>query len=148
MGDVGWTHEQLNVLDALKDGSANELILYLLSGQPVNDDLVTIINKYLTTGRFSWKSASPKRGRPKSTSWDDWTCLGLYIKKRELKAKYPEMRVVDIEQEMATSYGLNEFDLRGNIKRGKDFVEFLASKPDMDWAKDLLAQDASTGKKE
>ena len=147
MGDGGWTHEQLNVLDELKAGRANELIAYLLSGQPINDDLETIINKYLNTGSFSWQSSTPKRGRPKSSNWDEWTCLGLYRRKRELQAERPKMRVIDIEHEMATAYGLNEFDLRKNIKRGKDFVEFLASKPDMGWAKDLLEQDASTGKK-
>ena len=147
MGDGGWTHEQLNVLDELKAGRANELIAYLLSGQPINDDLETIINKYLNTGSFSWQSSTPKRGRPKSSNWDEWTCLGLYRRKRELQMERPKMRVIDIEHEMATAYGLNEFDLRKNIKRGKDFVEFLASKPDMGWAKDLLEQDASTGKK-
>ena len=146
MGDGGWTHEQLNVLDALKAGSANELISYLLSGQPINDDLKTIINGYLDTGSFNWKSAMPKRGRPKSTVWDELACLVLYRKKRELQAEYPKMRVIDIEQEMATTFGLNEFDLRKNIKRGKDFVEFLASKPDMGWARDLLEHNSSTGK--
>ena len=60
MGDGGWTHEQLNVLDELKAGRANELIAYLLSGQPINDDLATIINKYLDTGSFSWQSSTPK----------------------------------------------------------------------------------------
>ena len=44
MGDGGWTHEQLNVLDELKAGRVNGLIAYLLSGRPVNDDLATIIN--------------------------------------------------------------------------------------------------------
>ena len=147
MTDGGWTHEQLNVLDDLKAGEVNSLISYLLSGHPINEELAGIIRDYLKSGNFIWQPSEPKRGRPKSRDWDEWTCLGLYRKKLELKAEFPKMKVVDIEHQMASSFGLNEFDLRKNIKRGKDFVEFLASKPEMGWARDLIEQDLYAGKK-
>jgi len=92
-----WTHEQFNVLDALKIGRAKKLIRFLLEGSIPNNDLFATIEKYLEDGGFYWKSSNPKVGRSHWHKWDEWTCIGLYRAKKELLEKYPDKRVIDIE---------------------------------------------------
>ena len=139
MEETKWTHEQLNVLDALKIGQADVLIRFLLEGGIPNSDFLAIIEKYLEDGKFSWKSSTPKVGRPQSNKWDEWTCIGLYRAKKELLEKHPDKRVLDIEGMMEKSYATNIDDLRKNINRGKNILKSLAEKDGMEWASVLLA---------
>ena len=139
MEETKWTHEQLNVLDALKIGQADELIRFLLEGGIPNNDLLAIIEKYLEDGEFSWKSHIPKVGRPQSNKWDEWTCIGLYRAKKELLEKHPDKRILDIEGMMEKSYATNIDDLRKNINRGKNILKSLAERDGMEWASVLLA---------
>lgn len=43
MEETKWTHEQLNVLDALKIGQADKLIRFLLEGGVPNNDFLAVI---------------------------------------------------------------------------------------------------------
>ena len=139
MVETKWTHEQLNVLDALKIGQADKLIRFLLEGGVPNNDFLAVIEKYLEDGDFYWKSSNPKVGRPHSDRWDKWTCIGLYRAKKELLEKYPDKRVIDIEGMMEQSYATNIDDLRKNINRGKNILKSLAERDGMEWASVLLA---------
>ena len=120
--ETKWIHEQLNVLDALKIGQADELIKFLLEGGVPNNDLLAVIERYLEDGEFSWNPLYPKVGRRHSNKWDEWTCIGLYRAKKEFLEKYPDKRVIDIEGMMEQSYATNIDDLRKNINRGKNIL--------------------------
>ena len=139
MEETKWIHEQLNVLDALKIGQADELIKFLLEGGVPNNDLLALIERYLEDGEFSWNPLYPKVGRRHSNKWDEWTCIGLYRAKKEFLEKYPDKRVIDIEGMMEQSYATNIDDLRKNINRGKNILKSLAERDGMEWASVLLA---------
>ena len=139
MEETKWTHEQLNVLDALKIGQADKLIRFLLAGGVPKNELLAVIERYLEDGEFSWNPLYPKVGRRHSNKWDEWTCIGLYRAKKEFLEKYPDKRVIDIEGMMEQSYATNIDDLRKNINRGKNILKSLAERDGMEWASVLLA---------
>ena len=138
MDKIEWTHEQLNAFESLEKGEVNELIKLLLSDGALNEALRYRLSKKLSEGDFLWKPRKAKIGRPPSKKWDDIACIRLAMRKSELLEQYPNLRVIDIEYQMVDEYAVNVDDLRKYITKGKKALSYIADKPEMEWAKNIL----------
>ena len=138
MEEPKWTHEQLNVLEALNAGSANELVSFILEGGELNVPLISKLKSLIKDGNFSWKANNPKVGRPISDKWSDWACLNLFAEKMYQLENSPDKRVIDIEMFLSKEHGVNIDDLRKHITKGKKLYEYFVSKEGEEWAKQLI----------
>jgi hypothetical protein len=138
LDEIEWTHEQLNAFESLEKGEVNELIKLLLSDGVLNEALRNRLSKQLSEGNFAWHPKKAKIGRPKSKKWDDWAYIGLARRKSELIEQKPNLRIIDIEYQMADEYALNVDDLRTYVREGKKILSYMADKPEMEWAKNIL----------
>ena len=138
MDKIEWTHEQLNAFESLEKGEVNELIKLLLSDGLLNEALRNRLSKQLSEGNFVWHPKKAKIGRPTNKKWDDWAYIGLARRKSELIEQQPNLRVIDIEYQMANEYALNVDDLRKYITEGKKILSYMADKPEMEWARNIL----------
>lgn len=138
MAKIEWTHEQLNAFESLENGEVNELIRLLLNDGILNKALRDRLSKQLSEGDFVWNPRKAKIGRPRSKKWDIWACVGLARRKSELIEQCPNLRVIDIEYQMADEYALNIDDLRKYVREGKKNLSYMAGKPEMEWAKNIL----------
>ena len=138
MDDVEWTHEQLDAFEALAKGNVNELVKLLLNDGVLNEALKNRLSQQLSDGDFTWKPFRVMTGRPKSNKWDTWACIGLARRKSELIEQNSNLRVLDIEYQMADEYALNVDDVRKYVREGKKKLSYMADKPEMEWAKHIL----------
>ena len=138
MDEIEWTHEQLNAFESLEKGEVNELIKLLLSDGVLNEALINRLSKQLSEGNFVWHPKKAKIGRPTSKKWDDWAYIGLARRKSELIEQQPNLRIIDIEYQMAEEYAMSVDDLRKYITKGKKTLSYFADKPEMEWAKNIL----------
>ena len=141
-----WSHEQLNVLDGLNRGDANQLVKYVVDGGTLNETLVLKLRQMINSGDFGWKQTNPKVGRPVFSIWDDWACIGLVRQKGFLIQKYPEKRIIDIEEILSKEAGINIDDLRLRIKDGIYLLKYFADEKGEDWAKALIKNAKKQGK--
>ena len=104
----------------------------------LNEALRNRLSKQLSEGNFVWHPKKAKIGRPTSKKWDDWAYIGLARRKSELIEQKPNLRIIDIEYQMADEYALNVDDLRTYVREGKKILSCMADKPKMEWAKNIL----------
>lgn len=133
-----WTHEQLDALDALKNGDASPLVALLINGDLLCSDFKDLIQQRLDRGEFISRENKAKIGRPVSNRLNEWFCINVFIKKQELRKAEPHRRVIEIEQQLAEAHALNVDDLRKAITRGKQFLEYFEKNYEMPWAREML----------
>jgi hypothetical protein len=133
-----WTHEQLDALDALKNGDASPLVALLINGDLLCSDFKDIIQQRLDKGEFIWREDKPKVGRPVSNRLNELFCINVFIKKQKLRKAEPHRRVVEIEQQLAETHALNVDDLRRAITRGKQCLEYFEKNHEMPWSREML----------
>ena len=125
--DESWTHETQDVFEALEKREASPLISFLLSNKDIHPDLKLHVEHLLNTGSFAWKAHAPKLGRPFG-AWGIWSCIGLYQHKKQMQREAPKKLVVDIEQALSDTYGLNVEDIKKYIRNGKQATEKINKK--------------------
>ena len=121
-----YSHEDLDILDALKEGNADQLFNWLLDGNSIHPNIKAHINALVVDKgyQFKFEPSSKSVGRPRTKKNDVGLDIEWFLIK-ECLVKNAGMKSVDAENLIATVFATNFTYATEGIRRGKKLIRLL-----------------------
>lgn len=121
-----YSHEDLDILDALKEGNADQLFNWLLDGNSIHPDIKAHINALVVDKgyQFKFQPSSKSVGRPQARKNDIGLDIEWFLIKDYL-VKIAGMKSVDAENLIAKIFATNFTYTTEGIRRGKNLILLL-----------------------